>query len=84
MRIVALDPEDGFGGKARLYRLALFVPAFVLPSAIVGGLYYGLAGIRHAMRGGRNFHEHVAMISDLLIFLLFAVYAAHVVFGRSA
>ena len=63
---------------------SLFVPPFVLPAAIVSGLYYGLAGIKHVTRGGRNFNENVAMISDLLIFFLLAGYIAYVVLTRSA
>jgi len=46
---------------------AAFVPAFVLPAAIVGGLYYAQAGIGHIRHGGRNLQRNVAMASDLYV-----------------
>lgn len=54
--------------------ISLMLPAFVLPTAIVGGLFYGLAGINHMVRGGRNVNCTIAMISDLFIFLVLAAY----------
>jgi hypothetical protein len=47
-----------------------------VPAAIVGGLYYSLAGIGHVMRGERNTKEWIALLSDLAIFLLLAVFVA--------
>lgn len=47
-----------------------------MPAAAAGGLYYGLAGLGHHARGGGNFLERTAMISDYLIFALLAVFAA--------
>lgn len=47
-----------------------------VPSAMVGGLYYGLAGVGHMMRQKRNFIEQTALISDLLIFALLGVFLA--------
>jgi hypothetical protein len=46
---------------------AAFVPAFVLPAAVVGGLYYAQAGIGHVRHGGRNLQRNVAMVSDLYV-----------------
>jgi hypothetical protein len=46
---------------------------WVVPAAIVGGLYYGFAGAGHLVRGNRNFNEQTALISDLLMFLLLGV-----------
>ncbi|SRR5579862_1107598 len=46
---------------------AAFVPAFVLPAAIVTGLYYLQAGIGHVRHGGRNLQRNVAMVSDLTV-----------------
>ena len=55
--------------------LSLLVPAFVLPAAIVGGLFYGFAGINHmAHQGGRNVNRTIAMLTDLYIFLVLAAY----------
>lgn len=51
-----------------------FVPVFVLPAAIVGGLYYALAGVRHAMRRGRTANETVAMVSDLFVGVVLLAY----------
>lgn len=48
-------------------------PTWALPAAIVAGLFYGLAGARHAMKGGRNRDENVAMVSDLFIFAIMLV-----------
>jgi NhaP-type Na+/H+ or K+/H+ antiporter len=47
-----------------------------VPAAIVGGLYYGLAGAGHLARSNRNFKEQTALISDLLIFVLFGAFVA--------
>lgn len=49
---------------------------WLVPSAMVGGLYYGLAGVGHMMRQKRNFIEQTALISDLLIFALLGVFLA--------
>jgi hypothetical protein len=53
--------------------LSLLTPAWVAPAAIAGGLYYGLAGLMHALKGGRNGIENVAMISDLFLFVVLAI-----------
>jgi hypothetical protein len=72
--------EIGFGnlamGAAGLLSLAL--PSWLPAAAFVGGLYYGLAGLGHAVKPERNGNEQVALISDLLIcLLLMAFVAAH-------
>jgi hypothetical protein len=54
--------------------ISLLKPDFVLPAAIVGGLFYGLAGINHAIKRRWNFNRIIAMISDLYIFLVLAIY----------
>ena len=70
----AIVREVGFGNLAMgtLGILSLFVPDFLLPAAIAGSLYYGLAGIGHTLRKERNAKEQVALVSDLLIFVLLA------------
>jgi hypothetical protein len=70
--------EIGFGNLAigTLGVLSLFFPDFLLPAAIVGGLYYGLAGIGHLARKDRNLKEQVALVSDFGIFLLLAAFVA--------
>jgi hypothetical protein len=68
--------EVGFGNLAMgtLGLLSLAYPDWVMPAAIVGGLYYGLAGVGHAMRGERNVKEQIALVSDLAIFVLLAIF----------
>jgi len=44
-----------------------FVADFVLPAAIVGGLYYLQAGVGHVRHGGRNAQRNLAMVSDLFV-----------------
>jgi hypothetical protein len=64
--------EVGFGNLSigLLGISSIFRPGWVLPAAIVGGLYYGLAGIGHAMRATRNAKENLAMLSDEFVFLV--------------
>ncbi|MES1180110.1 MAG: DUF6790 family protein [Hyphomicrobium sp.] len=68
--------EVGFGnlsiGLTAL--VSLILPAWLIPAAFVGGLYYGLAGLGHAMNKECNAKEQVALWSDVLIFLLLAVF----------
>ena len=54
---------------------AAFVPAFVLPAAIVSGLYYLQAGVGHVRHGGRNLRRNVAMVSDLTVAVALLGYA---------
>jgi hypothetical protein len=70
--------EVGFANLAMgsLGLLSLAMPAWIVPAAIVGGLYYGLAGAGHLARGRRNFKEQTALVSDLLIFLVLAGFIA--------
>jgi hypothetical protein len=68
--------EVGFGNLSMgtLGLLTLAVSGFIVPAAIVGGLYYGLAGLGHVVRGGKNFAGYTALVSDLLIFAVLAVF----------
>lgn len=63
--------------------LSLARPAWVVPSAIAGGLFYGLAGLKHLVKGERNRTETIAMLSDLFAFIVLGAYLA-VVFFRPA
>jgi hypothetical protein len=71
----AIVREVGFGNLAMgtLGLASLFEPSWVVPAAIVGGLYYGLAGLGHLFRKG-NLKEQFALWSDLAIFALLAVF----------
>jgi hypothetical protein len=74
----AIVREVGFGNLSMgtLGLASLAKSGFLVPGAVVGGLYYGLAGAGHLLRGGRNFTEQTAMISDLLMFVVLAVFVA--------
>ena len=43
----------------------LFRGEWVVPAAIVCGLYYGLAAAGHVGKGSRTAKEQIAMISDV-------------------
>lgn len=44
--------------------------SWIMPATIVGGLFYGMAGIRHLMKKVKNNLEKAAMISDLYAFII--------------
>jgi hypothetical protein len=75
---LAIVREVGFGNLAMgtLGLASLIKPDWVVPAALVGGLYYGLAGLGHAFRETRNLKEQIALVSDLAIFALLAVFVA--------
>jgi hypothetical protein len=45
--------------------VSLAAPSWVMPAAMLGGIYYGLAGINHCFYKGRNKLQNVALVSDL-------------------
>lgn len=45
--------------------VSLAAPSWVTPAAMLGGIYYGLAGINHCLHKGRNKLQNVALVSDL-------------------
>ena len=61
--------------------LALIQTQWIVPAAIAGGLFYGLAGIKHLLGTNRNTLENMAMISDLFIFVVLAGFLAAVSLG---
>ncbi|MBN8995725.1 MAG: hypothetical protein J0H94_10905 [Rhizobiales bacterium] len=75
-RAGGLVREIGFGNLAMgLLGLASFLkPEWLVPAAIVGGLYYGLAGLGHVVKGERNAKENIAMLTDFLAFIVLAVF----------
>jgi len=68
--------EIGFGNLSMgaLGLLTLLKPEWLVPAAIVCGLYYGLAGLGHAMRGGGNAKEKLALWTDFLAFAVLAIF----------
>jgi len=45
----------------------------VTPAAMLGAIYYGLAGIIHCFHKGRNKLENVALVSDLFAAVVLAI-----------
>ena len=73
--------EVGFGNLAigTLGLLSLYRPAFLLPAAVAGGLFYGLAGLGHTVRKDKTAKEWTALVSDFGMFVLLAAF----VFSRA-
>jgi hypothetical protein len=72
----AIVREIGFGNLAMgaLGLASLEMPAWLVPAAVAGGLYYGLAGAGHVARGGTGLNSRTALISDLLMFVVLAAF----------
>jgi hypothetical protein len=54
--------------------LSLFKPEWRPAAAIAGGLYFGLAGVQHLFKKPDSRNELIAMVSDIYIFLILALY----------
>jgi len=54
--------------------ISLWRPSFVLPIAIVGAVFYGLAGIYHTRQPRESANENVAMLTDLWVSLVLIAY----------
>ena len=54
--------------------IALFVPAWRPAAAFAGGLYMGIAGVYHLIKKPASPNEVAAMVSDIYILLVMAVY----------
>ena len=54
---------------------------FTLPLALVAGIFYAIAGIRHLAEKGRSRNENIAMASDLIMASILASYAASALGG---
>jgi len=50
--------------------LSIAIGGLTRSAAIVSGLFFGIAGVAHLLRKGRNFAENVAMVSDLFLFAI--------------
>jgi hypothetical protein len=55
---------------------SLWRPEWRLAGALAGGIFLTLAGVEHVRKRERNGEENLAMISDLAIGLVMAVYLA--------
>lgn len=69
---LAIVRELGFANLSMgtLGTCILFHTGWTEPAAIVGGLYYGFAGLGHVRQANKNAKEYIAMISDGFIFLV--------------
>ena len=56
--------------------LSLLNSTWILPCAVAGGSFYGLAAIQHLLRKERNAIENVALASGVFMFLVLLVYVA--------
>ncbi|MFT3750387.1 MAG: hypothetical protein QM768_18880 [Agriterribacter sp.] len=54
--------------------LSLFKPGWRIVSAFASGLYYGIAGIQHALKKNTGINEKFALWTDLVIFVLLLIY----------
>jgi hypothetical protein len=52
-------------------------PSFTLPLAVVGGMFYGIAGIRHVTDANKSRNQTIAMVSDLCIAALLWLFVIH-------
>ena len=55
--------------------LSILKPEWCALAAIGGGLYFGLAGVQHVIKKPVSPNETIAMVSDLLFFLLMVSYS---------
>jgi len=79
-KALAIVRELGFGtfSIGTIGIASLWLPGWIPPAAVAGGLFYGLAGVVHVAQPHRNAKENLAMITDFLAFAVLAVFLAHV------
>ena len=67
--------ELGFGNTAIgcIGAGALMSPGWLMPAAIAGAVFYGLAGVNHFLHKARNSNENVAMVSDVMVAVVLIV-----------
>lgn len=74
-RVSPIVQELGFANLSlALLGLLAVVPGWTMPAAIAGGLFFALAGWKHARAKERNLTRSVAMISDVFIAFVLAIY----------
>jgi hypothetical protein len=54
--------------------ISIFVPEWRSAAAFTGGLYMGIAGFYHVVKKPEGFNEIVAIVSDIFIFIVLAIY----------
>jgi hypothetical protein len=67
--------ELGFGNTAIgcIGAGSLFWEGWLLPAAIAGAVFYGLAGVNHFLHKARGMNENVAMVSDVLVAVVLVI-----------
>lgn len=76
-RVQPIVRELGFANLSlALLGLLAIVPGWPLPAAISGGLFFALAGWKHMNAKDKNLTRTVAMVSDLFITAVLAVFVA--------
>ena len=53
---------------------SILMPGFVLPAALYGAVFYGLAGFGHIAQPDRSLNENVALWTDLFIAAVLLVF----------
>jgi hypothetical protein len=71
-RALGIVRELGFANLSigLLGLCSLFTPAWILPAAVAGTLFYGLAFLQHVLRKRKNTAEDAALVSDLWAFII--------------
>lgn len=55
---------------------SVYLAGWVLPAAVIGAIFYGLAGINHVMHRSRNSLQNLAMTSDFFAATVLLVFCA--------
>ncbi len=72
----AIGREVGFANlSVGLLRIrGVFRGGWIVPAALVGGLYYGLAGMGHIFQKKKTAKEYMAMISDGFVLIVLMIF----------
>jgi hypothetical protein len=54
--------------------VSVFLPQWRIVSAFASGIYYGIAGVQHLVKKPAGVNELFALVTDILIFAVLAVY----------
>lgn len=54
--------------------LSIYFDQLRIPAALIGGLFFGLAGLFHVYKRPSGLNEKIALISDVYIFKLMAIF----------
>ncbi|WP_201834612.1 DUF6790 family protein [Microvirga zambiensis] len=70
-----LVSEIGFGNLSMglIGIVSLAAPDWLVPSGVAGGLYLGLAGLKHIASKDRTREETIAMVTDLFVALIVGI-----------